>query len=157
MVKWTLQVKKVNWYILYPVTKALILWMVLRTVVLGFTKVRFVCFTPPQQRNFRILWRMTPNLVLWAAEGLRSDEKWKGLTVDRESDTLRRERSHIPQNGILSRWFSELPVWWDMLIPWRVCLGEVYKLYLYQLLPMVHGPIVKTSVCMNLLWLHHCL
>ena len=33
------------------------------------------------------------------------------------------ERSHIPsKNGILSRWFSELPVWWDMLIPWRVSL-----------------------------------
>ena len=28
---------------------------------------------------------------------------------------------HIsPKNGILSRWCSELPGWWDMLIPWRV-------------------------------------
>ena len=32
-----------------------------------------------------------------------------------------RERSHIPyKKGVLSRWFSELPIWWDMLVSWRV-------------------------------------
>ena len=30
-----------------------------------------------------------------------------------------------PKNGILRRWFSELPVWWDMLIPWRVRRNEL--------------------------------
>ena len=34
------------------------------------------------------------------------------------------ETNISPKNGILSRWFSELPVWWDMLIPWRVIFSS---------------------------------
>ena len=39
---------------------------------------------------------------------------------DHNKDTLQ-ETNISPKNGILNRWFSELPVWWDMWsIPWRV-------------------------------------
>ena len=36
-----------------------------------------------------------------------------------------------PKNGILSRWFSELPVWWDMLIPWRISRIQSWITVLY--------------------------
>lgn len=90
------------------------------------------CFTPSTkwlvlgQRSFRILWRMTPNVVPWAAE--------------------------IEQQRFRKRFNERLS-----LTEKVICLGEVYKLYLYQSLPMVHGPLVETRVCMNLVWLHHCL
>ena len=34
-----------------------------------------------------------------------------------------------PKNCILSRWFSELPFRWDMLIPWRVALWQSRVVY----------------------------
>ena len=146
------------YHILYPVTKALILW-VLRTVVLGFTKVRlFVSpFHPSSTAKLSNLMADDTKSCPVGSRGVK--KRWKMKRFDRWPRKWYPPTGTITYPPKMAFWVDDFPNFprWDMLIPWRVCLGEVYKLYLYQSLPMVHGPIVKTSVCMNLLWLHHCL